>query len=88
VEVLWPAAFTIVAGLTGRFTIDTVIAVKAAIVATAIARFRNFRKIEIVIVIRYGIFFRIRFYNRIGFKFGVNYYTGLCELDITTSAAS
>jgi len=84
-EILWTAAFAIVTGLTGRLAISTVVTVKASIVATALARFGNFRKVEVIIIIGICIFF-IGIFDRIGFKFRVDYYTGLLELDITAPA--
>ena len=80
VEVLWPAAFTIVADFTGRFTICTVIAVKAAIVAAATARFRNFGKVEGIVIVKIEFVIRIGLY-RID-RIGVDLYTGRNKLDI------
>jgi len=87
-EALRPATFTIITGLTCRFAIYAVIAIKATIVATATARFRSFGKVEVIIVTRYGVFFGIGLFNMIKIRVGVDYYTGLLKLDVTTPATT
>jgi len=59
VEVLRAAALAIVAGFTGRFAVNTVAAIKTTIITAAAARFGDLRKVEVIIVTGYGIFFGI-----------------------------
>ena len=80
VIVLWPTAFTKVAGLTGRFAAGTVIAVEASGTTTAVTRVGDLGKVE------RGVVFVVVWVDQLN-GVEVDLYAGDNEPDIVAPAA-